>query len=69
MKRKTLLQKAMLDAPQLAKMAGLNVETVRAIMYGKRRGLASTRRKIADALRRHSADLSVLADQLEAPTD
>lgn len=67
MKRKTPLQQAMLDAPQLARLSGVKLETVRAILYEKRHGLPATRRKLATALRQHSATLAALADALEPP--
>lgn len=60
------LRDAMLNAPTLARLSGLSVYTIRAILEGKRRRLyPSTRRKLAAALRAHSATLMALADQLE----
>ena len=67
MTRKSLLQQAMLNAPDLARLSGLPVETVRAIIFEKRKGRPETRRKLAAALRAHSETLSALADQLDRP--
>lgn len=64
-KRKTPLQTAMLNAMDLSRMSGLPVETVRAVLYGKRRPRPETRRKLAAALRQHSETLSTLADSLD----
>lgn len=55
----------MLNAPELARLSGLPVATVRNALNGKRRPRASTRRKLAAALRAHSATLASLADQLD----
>lgn len=44
----------MLDAPKLARMAGLSVHTVRAALYGRREPEDGTREKLAYALREYS---------------
>lgn len=59
------LRQAMLNAPALSKLSGVPLDTVRNALNGKRRPRPATRAKLADALRRHSADLAALADQLE----
>lgn len=61
------IQTAMLNAPELARLSDLSVETVRAILYGKRNPRPETRRKLAAALRAHSQTLATLADQLDTP--
>lgn len=64
----SLLRTAMLNAPVLAKLSGVSVHTVRAILNGKRARLyPTTRSKLADALRRHAATLLSVADQLAPP--
>lgn len=63
-----ILKAALINAPQLARLSGVSVHTVRAILARKRARLYSTTRsKLAAAMRRHAADLLTLADQLEAP--
>lgn len=66
MEPKRILHDALLNAPALAKLSGVSVHTVRAILAGKRERLyAATRTKLADAMRRHSDTLAALADELE----
>jgi hypothetical protein len=68
------IKTALLNAPQLAKLAGVSVETIRALLkpsyaHSARRKLRpETRRKLAAALRQHSATLATLADSLENPS-
>lgn len=63
---KELLRIAMLNAPSLARLSGVSVHTIRAILAGKRRRLyPSTRVKLAAALRAHSETLAALAEQFE----
>jgi DNA-binding LacI/PurR family transcriptional regulator len=59
------LRQAMLNARDLANLAGLPIATVRNALHGKRRPRPSTRAKLAAALRAHSATLATLADTLE----
>lgn len=62
-----ILKAALIDAPQLARLSGLSVHTVRAILHRKRTPRPETRRKLAAALRAHGSDLDTLAARLEAP--
>jgi DNA-binding LacI/PurR family transcriptional regulator len=63
-----LLRQALVNAPQLARLAGVSVHTVRAILARKRtRIYPDTRRKLVAALRQHSATLAALADALADP--
>ena len=55
----------MLNAPELARLSGVPLDTVRNALNGKRRPRPITRRKLAAALRQHSATLADLADQLD----
>ena len=59
------LQAAMLNAPDLARISGVSVWTIRAIINGDRVGSPDTRRKLAAALRQHSEKIATLADELE----
>jgi transcriptional regulator with XRE-family HTH domain len=62
-----ILRSALINIPQLARLAGLQENTVRSLRYGKReRPRAGTRRKLARAFRQHASTLLALADQLEA---
>lgn len=60
-----LLRLAMLNAPSLARMAGVSVYTVREMIAGRREGNPETRAALAKALREHSDTLGTIADQLE----
>lgn len=61
------LRLAMLNAPALARLSGVKLHTVRALLSGKRgkRPHRSTLRKLAAALRKHSATLASVADTLD----
>lgn len=61
------LRAAMLNAPSLARLSGVPVDTVRGVLNGKHRPRATTRRKLAEAIRAHSGRLAFLADQLDPP--
>jgi DNA-binding LacI/PurR family transcriptional regulator len=61
-----ILKTALINAPALARLSGLSVHTVRAIIARKRKRLyPSTRAKMAAALRAHGATLATLADELD----
>lgn len=62
---RALLHEAMLNAPTLARMSGVPLDTVRNALNGKRRPRPATRAKLAAALRAHSATLATLADALD----
>lgn len=62
-----ILKAALIDAPQLARLSGLSVHTVRAVLHRKRNPRPETRRKLADALRAHGSNLDTLADALARP--
>lgn len=68
MEPKKILHAALLNAPALSRLSGVPLDTVRAILNGKRtRPYAATRAKLADALRSHSGTLAALADALDRP--
>jgi hypothetical protein len=56
---------ALVNIPELARMTGLSPHTIRSLLLKRRRLRGPTRRKLAAALRQHSATLSALADQLD----
>ncbi len=56
----------LVNAPELARMSGLSIHTIRSILAGRRGGHPETRAKLAAALRAHSTTLAALADQLDA---
>jgi len=60
-----LFRDANLPLPKLAELAGVNVNTLRSMSVGRTRPRPSTRRKLAAALRAHSATLEALARSLE----
>lgn len=72
MTEREILKQAMLNAPQLSKLSGVPVSTIRAILKpplsksSRRRIYPETRRKLAAALASHSATLATLAATLEA---
>lgn len=59
------LAAALVNIPQLARMTGLSPHTIRSVLLGRRGLRGPNRRKLAAALRQHSATLASLADQLE----
>lgn len=71
MEPREALKLALLNAPQLAALSGVKLNTIRAILKppasksSRRRIHPETRRKLAAALRQHSATLATLADQLD----
>lgn len=62
-----LFRDANLPLAKVAELAGLNVNTVRSISSGRAKPRASTRAKLAAALRQHSAELARLADEIAPP--
>lgn len=69
MNESEVVKTALLNAPELARLAGVSVHTVRAVIAGKRTRLyPSTRAKLAAAFRAHSSTLAALADEIECPT-
>jgi len=60
-----VLKAANLSLAELAKAAGISVHAIRMYRKGLRTPSLEVRRKLARALRRHSARLVKLADQLE----
>jgi hypothetical protein len=59
------LQAVLVNIPELSRMTGLSPHTIRSVLLGRRRLRAPTRRKLAVALRQHSATLASLADLLD----
>lgn len=63
---KQLLRTALLNAPALARLSGVKLDTLRALLAGKRKDPhPKTRRRLAAALRGHAVTLESIADQLE----
>lgn len=59
------LEAALVNIPQLAEKTGLSPHTIRSVLLGRRGLRGPNRRKLAAALRTHSADLARLADELD----
>jgi len=60
-----VLKAANLSLAELAKAAGISVHAIRMYRKGLRTPPPAVRKRLAAALRRHSARLAKLADQLE----
>lgn len=69
---KQILRAALINAPELARLSGVSLSAIRAIMRPEgnkaaREPRPATRRKLAAALRKHSRTLDTLADSLDPP--
>lgn len=68
MDTRTILRTVLLNAPALARLSGVSLHTIRAVLAGKRQKLyPSTRKKLADGLRKHAELSNDAADLLDPP--
>jgi len=67
MKITEILAGARLTLPILARKAGVKLGYLKQLSAGNAEAGPDTRRKLADALRAHSATLASLADQVDPP--
>jgi predicted transcriptional regulator len=63
-----IIDKAPFTLVDLAKAAGISYDSLRSWSIGRRTPRDSTKQKLVDGLRRKSADLARLADELDRTT-